>query len=244
MFTFARIRNFYSKDILIYNSENVYVEHVDNRIEGELNKLYWHDLTKINDAILSLISNAGGTAESVSCIDRDGKNGAHVGYRISILPCDIEIDFHSLVANFLSEIFKSDGLSGDLFNQIITPIDHIIKKEAHDFLMQNGSKSIRQAIEIQINDSFQNISGRFGKAPSRAQDLDDPPQVYVGIVDGLVRYQKTVHLKLESQKIILAFCHPNDFNKLIETFARSAFTKAILNWLHFCLKSAQFDIHD
>ena len=173
-------------------------------------------MTKINDAILSLISNAGGTAESVSCMKNDEKNKSYIGYRISILPCDIEIDFHSLVANFLSEIFKSDGLSGDLFNQIITPYDHTIKKEAHDFLMQYGRKSIRQAIEIQINDSFQNISGRFGKAPSRAQDLDDPAEVHVVIVDGLVRYQKTVHLKLDPQKIIVAFCHPNDFNKLIE----------------------------
>ena len=208
--------DFNSKDILIFQSENLYVEKIDNRLEGEFNKVHWHDLTKIKDAILTLISHAGGKVESASCIDHDEKNRAHVGYRISILHCDAEIDFHSVVTNFLSEISKNDNLSGDLLNQIKTDYDHIIKKEAHDFLLQNGSKPIRQAIEIKMGDSFTSISGRFGKVPSRAQDLDDPPEVHFGIVDGLLRYQKTVHLKLDPQKIIVAFCHPNDFNKLIE----------------------------
>ena len=66
-----------SKDILIYHSENMFVEHVDNRIEGEFNRVHWHDLNKINDAIISLISNVSGKAESVPYISVDSENRSH-----------------------------------------------------------------------------------------------------------------------------------------------------------------------
>ena len=41
-------------DILIFQSENVYIQKIENRLEGEFNKVHWHDLNKINDAILSI----------------------------------------------------------------------------------------------------------------------------------------------------------------------------------------------
>ena len=203
-----------SKDILIYHSENMFVEHVDNRIEGVFNRIHWHDLNKINDAIISLISNVSGKAESVPYISVDSENRSHIGYRISILLCDIDLDFQLLILNFLSEIIKIDNQSGDLFNQNLTIYDQIIKKEAHHFLLQNGNKPIRQVLEIKTENSLIKMSGRFGKVPTMEQDLDDPPEVHSAVVDGLVRHHRNVHLKLTSQKIIVAYFNQSDFLQL------------------------------
>ena len=30
-------------DILIFQSENVYIQKIENRLEGEFNKVHWHD---------------------------------------------------------------------------------------------------------------------------------------------------------------------------------------------------------
>ena len=95
----------------------MFVEHVDNRIEGDFNRVHWHDLNKINDAIISLISNVSGKAESVPFISVDSENRFQIGYRISTLLCDLDFDFQLLILNFLSEIIKIDNLSGDLLTK-------------------------------------------------------------------------------------------------------------------------------
>ena len=201
-------------DILIYHADNYYVEHIDNRIEGNFNKLYWADLNKITDAILNLVDTNCGKAEAVSYFTVNGTNKLLIGNRISILPDDVNIDVKPIVTTFLRAITKSDNFSGDLFTQNLSPFDDIIKKEVCDFLLLNGNKPIRQGFEVKTDDILIKMAGRFGQLANREQSLDDPPQVHLALVDGLVKHQRAVHLKLASQKIIVAYFNEIDFPQL------------------------------
>lgn len=206
----ANIKN---EDILIYNTDSVYLEHVENRYEGRINNINWGNLNKLTDAILSLINKTNGKAQSVAYLCREENDKFRIGSRISILSGDLSIDFHSLVTTFLCDIIKIDNQSGDLFNQNLAIYDQIIKNETQKFLIENGNKPINQKLEIKTSNSLLKISGRFSKVSTIEHKLDDPAVVHVAVVDGLVKHHRQVHLKLNSQTIV-AYFKQSDFLQL------------------------------
>ena len=217
---------FSDKDILIYRSDNMHVEVIDNRIEGDLNKVIWDNLDKISDAVINMINAAGIKAETVSYYLLN-ENTVRLGKRIILLSNEKNIDVKPLVTTFLSQITKFDHYSNDLFNQNITPYDEIIKKEAYNFLLQNSNKPIRHGIEIKTGNSLIKMAGRFSKVENIDQNLDDPPEIVTAVVDGLVKHNRSVHLKLASQKIVIAYFNQTNFlqlHQLMGTEELSQFT--------------------
>ena len=118
------------------------------------------------------------------------------------------------MTTFLGQITKCDHHSSDLFSQNLNPYDEIVKKEASNFLLQNNNKPIRQGLEIKTGDSLIKMAGRFGKFENIDQNLDDPPEILTAVVDGLVKHNRSVHLKLASQKIVIAYFNQNNFLQL------------------------------
>ena len=208
------MNDFGKKDILIYRADNVYVEHVDNRIEGDLNKVVWNDLDKITDALINIISAVDGKTEAVSYYSTGEKNTVRVGKRIAALFDPEKIDIELLATTFMREITKHDDRSGELFSQHSSPFNEIVKKEAQNFLLQNSNKSIKQGLEIRAGDSLMKVSGRFSQLANSDQIEDDPPEAHTGVVDGLVKHSRTVHLRLTSQKIVVVYFNQNDFRLL------------------------------
>jgi len=206
--------NFKNKDILIYRSDHLYVEHIDDRIEGDLNKVVWNDLDKITDALVNIISAAGGKTEAVSYFSICERNTVQVGKRITTQFNENNIDIEPLTTSFLREITKSDNFSGELFNQNSTPFDDIVKREAQNFLSQHSNKPIKQVLEISTGNTSIQMAGKFAKLSNGEQNLDDPAEMHVAVVDGLVKHHRAVHLKLASQKIIVAYFDQIDFLQL------------------------------
>ena len=122
--------------------------------------------------------------------------------------------------NFLTKIKKSGNQTGDLFNQNVSTYDEIIKTEANSFLLQNGNKLIKQELEIKTANSQVKMSGKFAKAPSREQALDEAPELIFASVDGLINHQRTVYLKLPSEIFLLAYFEQKDFKTLIGLMLR------------------------
>lgn len=201
------------EDILIYLSDNMHVEIIGNRIEGDLNKLIWNDLDKISNAVINICNAIGVKAEAVSYYSLN-KNYVRVGKRITLISNEKNVDVKPILTTFLSRITKSDHYSNDLFNQNLTPYDELVKKEACDFLLHNSNKPIRHGLEVKAGDSLIKMVGRFGKFEIPDQNLDDPLETLTAVVDGLIKHNRSVHLKLASQKIIVAYFNQIDFLQL------------------------------
>lgn len=204
-------------DILVYRSDDVHIELIDNRVEGDLNKVIWAELEKIAFALCNIILNIGCKSEAVPYISIKEKNTARIGMRITVFfdPENINVEaIHLLVTNFLNEISKKDNLSRELFSQPQTSYAEVIQKEAINFLTKNGNKHIKHPLEVSSGNSIIRMDGKFGQISNRDQIQDDPSETHVGIVDGLVRHSRTVHLKLENSKIVAAYFNQNDFPEL------------------------------
>jgi len=211
------MNNLKNMDILIYRSDNVHVELIDSRVEGDLNKVIWAELEKIAFALCNIILNIGCKSETVPYISIQEKNTARIGMRITAFfdaeNINIE-EIQLLVTNFLNEISKKDKLSGELFSQPQNSYDEVIRKEAIIFLTKNGNKHIRHPLEVSSGNSVIRMEGKFGQTPNREQIQNDPSETHVGIVDGLVRHSRTVYLKLAISKIVEAYFDENDFPEL------------------------------
>jgi hypothetical protein len=206
--------DFENKDILIYRTESVYVELIDNRFEGDLNRVIWSELDKIAFALVNIINNAGAKAEAVSYFSITEKNTVCVGKRITTISADNNIDVELLAVTFLHAITKGDNLSGELYDQHASPFDEIIKKESRDFLSQHSNKPIKQSLEISTGNSKLNMMGKYAQLTDREHHFDDPPEVHIAVVDGLVKHHRAVHLKLASQKIVVAYYDHRNFADL------------------------------
>lgn len=205
---------FKNNDILIYRTESVYVELIDDRFEGDLNRVIWNELDKIAFVLVKIINNVGCNAEAVSYISITEKNTVRVGKRIITTSNDQNIDIELLAVTFLNSITKSDSLSGELYEQSSSPCDEIIKKESREFLSLHSNKPIKQSLEISTGNLKLNMMGKYAQLNSSVKNLDEPPEAYDAVVDGLVKNQRAVHLKLESLKIIVAYFNQIDFLQL------------------------------
>ncbi|HPV45466.1 MAG TPA: hypothetical protein PK056_08125 [Methylotenera sp.] len=209
--------NLRNMDILIYRSDDVHVELIDSRVEGDLNKVIWAEFEKVAFALCNIILNIGCKSEAVPYISIQKKNTARIGMRITAFfdPENINVEeIQLLVTNFLNEICKKDKLSGELFSQPPSAHDEVIRKEAINFLTKNGNKHIKHPLEVSSGNSLIRMDGKFGQTPNRDQILNDPSETHVGIVDGLVRHSRTVYLKLAISKIVAAYFDENDFPEL------------------------------
>lgn len=219
--------NFKNKDILIYRTESVYVELIDNRFEGDLNRVIWSELDKIAFALVNIINNTGANAEAVSYFSITEKNTVCVGKRITTISGDNNIDVELLAVTFLNAITKGDNLSGDLFEQHSSHFNEIVKKESRNFLTQHSNKPIKQSLEISTGNSKLNMMGKYAQLTDREQNLDDPPEVHIAVVDGLVKHHRAVHLKLASQKIVVAYydhCYFFELHRLMLSEQTQLFT--------------------
>ncbi len=211
------MNNLKNMDILIYRSDNVHVELIDSRVEGDLNKVIWAELEKISFALCNIILNVGCKSEAVPFISIQEKNTARIGMRITAFfdaeNINIE-EIQLLVTNFLNEISKKDKLSGQLFSQLPNSYDEVIRKEAIIFLTKNGNKYIRHPLEVSSGNSVIRMEGKFGQVPNRDQIQDDPPEIHVAIVDGLVKHSRTIYLKLVNSKIVAAYFDESKFPDL------------------------------
>lgn len=208
------MNSFKNKDILIYQSENVHVELIDNRIEGELNKVNWNELHHIAFALVNIITNVKAKAEAVSFFSFKGNDGVRSGIRITVLLESEIIDIEPLVNSFLLEITKNDNSTAELFNQNSTPFYEIVKKEAQSFLAQHSNKTIKQDLEVQTGELFLKLSGKFGQFTNNEEAEEEPAETQRAVVDGLVNHNRTVNLKLGNQKIILAYFNQTDYLQL------------------------------
>ncbi len=199
------------KYIFVYRSENIHVEFNDGRVEGDINKVIWGDLENIVSSLLSIFNHVG-KAEAVSYFRVAGKDNAQIGKRIaieitSITECDIKIP----TLSFLNHIKKGDMNSTDLFDQHSCPLDEIVKNEVRSFLFQNNNKQIKQDLEIDVFGSIMKLSGRFGQLENNVINLDEPPEIHIANVNGLIKHNRMAHLKLASSKILIAYFNQNDF---------------------------------
>ena len=202
--------NDFTKDILIYRAENLHFDIVDNRIEGDLNKVIWGDIDKIADGLTNILNATGVTTEAIPFFSIKEKI---IGKRIKILKNSENIDAEYLAQTFHTKIIKitkRDTLSGELFNQQLSPHDEIIKKEVNNFLAQNSNKHVRQALKMNTGNNVLDLSGQFAEFESQ-QNIDGPVEIHSAVVDGLVNNTRIVTLKLLSGKLIEVFFSQNDF---------------------------------
>jgi hypothetical protein len=197
--------------IFAYRSENIHVELNDGRVEGDLNKVLWSDLENIVFSLLNIF-NYVGKAEAVSYFSVEGKDNVQIGKKIaieiaSITECDIKI----LTESFLNQIKKGEMISPDLFDEHSCPCNEIVKKEVRSFLFQNSNKQIKQDLKVDVFGSIIKLSGRFGQLENNVINLDEPPEIHIASVSGLIKHNRMAHLKLASSKILIAYFNQNDF---------------------------------
>jgi len=209
--------NIIIKEILIDRVENLPVEIIDGRVEGDLNKIIWVDLEKIAFSITNIIIDIGEKASFIPYFISLNNNAVHIGIKVSITYDSEKISTENIeliITKFLTEISKADRYSTELFDQQRHPFDHEIKQEAIDFLSKHGGKHIKHPIQINTGSSSIRMDRKFSQLAIPDKLEDAPLENHLGIVDGLIKHSRTVHLKLTSSKIVLAYFDPNDFQEL------------------------------
>jgi len=198
--------------ILVYRSEHVHVEFIDGRVEGDLNKIIWGDIESIVFSFINIFNHVG-KVEAVSYYAAVGNDSVQIGKKIAIA-LDNQCDIKLLTESFLNGIKRGHNISGELFNQHPYPFEEIAKQEVRNFLIKNGNKQIRQDLEIAVCGSTMKLFGKFGQLENSDMNLDDPPEIHIAAVNGLVKHNRTVYLKLASSKIMLAYFNQNHFLRL------------------------------
>lgn len=211
------MNNIRIKEILIDRLEDLVVEIIDGRVEGDLNKIIWLDLEKIAFSITSIIINIGEKAAFIPYFVARNNNTVHVGIKVTVTYDSEKIiaeNIELIITKFLTEISKTDRYSSELFDQHQHPFDEEIKKESINFLSKYGGKLIKNPIGINTGNSLIKMDRKFGQIANRDQLQDSPPETHIGIVDGLVKHCRTVYLKLTTTKIISAYYDHKDFPEL------------------------------
>jgi hypothetical protein len=200
--------------ILVYRSEHVHVEFIDGRVEGDLNKVIWGDIESIVFSLVSIF-NSVGKAEAVSYYAAAGNDSVQIGKRIAVaIQSDTKCDIKLLTENFLNGIKNGDNVNLELFNPHSCPLNEIAKNEVRSFLLHHGSKQIKQDLEIEVCGSRMKLAGRFGQIERNDTNLDEPPEIQIAAVNGLIKHNRTAYLKLASSKIMAAYFNQNDFLRL------------------------------
>lgn len=205
------------KEILIDRAEDLDVEFIDGRIEGDLNKVFWVDLEKIASAISNMVISIGEKATYVFYYTPIKNKAIRVGIKITLTFDSEKIDpknIEFLIKDFLNQIRRTDPYSADLFIQDQHPFHEEAKAESISFLLKNGGKHIKHPLEVNFDSSSISIIGKFSQIAIPDKLQDDPPATYLGIVDGLIKHSRTVHLKLTTTKILVAYFNHIDFPEL------------------------------
>ena len=197
-------------EILIFRSDPLFFEIVEERIECDLNKVNWTDLDKIGNALVEIINSTGAKAGAIPYFSIPKENLGFVGKKISISNMETNLDLTQITSLFLHEITKIDTTSGDLFDDDSSPFAQNIKEVANIFLSESGNKPIKHKMDIQTANSTTKIAGKF-RQYDNSKNTDEPEETHTAVVIGIIKNKRIVHLKLSSQKIIVAFFNQNDF---------------------------------
>lgn len=199
-----------TKSILIYSIENINFRQIEDRIEGEFDKINWGEKNKIAESIASIINATGAKADLIPYLPSKTDVNSKIGIRISISNFDgDDFKLESLLTHYISLIQKSDLNSLELFNQNLNPFEEVIRNEANIFLAKYGNKIIRQGLKISIGNKGFGISGRYSPIPSSLLN-DDPEELLWATVNGLFQGSRYVHLKLSTDKFLVVYFEQNE----------------------------------
>ena len=161
------------------------------------------------------IFNSVGKAEAVLYYAAAGNDSVQIGKKIAVaFQSDAKFDIKLITETFLHGIKKGDNVNFELFSPLSYPLDEIVKNEVRSFLLHHGNKQIKQDLEITVCGSTMKLFGKFGQLEISDMNLDGPPEIHIAAVNGLVKHNRTVYLKLASSKIMLAYFNQNHFLRL------------------------------